>query len=174
MKLLASYTPEPGPEVAYLQQMLALTAHADCRSRAHFEPGHFTASAFVVSPDDRQVLLIHHGKLKRWLQPGGHVDPTDVDLEAAARREVAEETGLVELELLASPFDIDVHVIPARPTEPAHRHFDVRFLYRAATFDAVAGSDAQGVRWVDRGALDQLKTDDSVMRAMRKLERFFA
>lgn len=171
MTHLASYRPEPGTEADYHAQMLALAEHPACRSRAHFAPGHFTASAFVVSPDDAQVLLIHHSKLKRWLQPGGHVDPTDTDLEQAARRELAEETGLVDVELLASPFDLDVHVIPARKQEPEHRHFDVRFLFRARTLDAVAGSDAEAARWVPRGQLDQLKTDDSVRRAMRKLDR---
>lgn len=173
MKLLASYRPDPGREAGFLEAMLGLSAHPESTSRSHFDPGHFTASAFVVSPDDAEVLLIHHAKLQRWLQPGGHVDPTDADLEQAARREVAEETGLVDLELLASPFDLDVHLIPARKLEPEHRHFDVRFLYRSRTRDAVAGSDAEAARWVRRGELDQLKTDDSVRRAMAKLERFF-
>ncbi|MEN8041330.1 MAG: hypothetical protein ABFR95_07475, partial [Actinomycetota bacterium] len=49
--------------------------------RSEFEPGHFTASGFVTSPDGEALLLIHHGKLDRWLQPGGHIDPEDASVD---------------------------------------------------------------------------------------------
>lgn len=151
--------------------MLALAAHDDCRSRSHFVPGHFTASSFVLAPDDA-LLLIYHSKLERWLQPGGHVDPTDIDLEAAARRELREEAGLVDVELLTpAPFDLDVHTIPARKSEPEHAHFDVRFLFRAPSRDIQAGSDALDARWVPLHAVREVESDASVMRAVRKLRR---
>ena len=54
----------------------------------------------------------------------------------AARREVEEEVGLSELEPLepgGSPvFDVDIHPIPARGTDPSHHHFDLRFALRTA------------------------------------------
>ena len=37
-------------------------------------PIHITGSAWVVSPDCEQVLLMHHRKLNQWFQPGGHAD----------------------------------------------------------------------------------------------------
>ena len=140
--------------------------------RNHWQPGHFTASSFVLSPDGQKLLLIFHGKLHRWLQPGGHVDAQDTDLQAAARREVQEETGLGELELLAPcPFDLDVHVIPARKSDPEHWHLDVRFLWRAQQWPIQAGDDAQGCQWVAPEDVDQLESDESVRRAVRKLGR---
>ncbi|HEY7509701.1 MAG TPA: NUDIX hydrolase, partial [Vicinamibacteria bacterium] len=36
---------------------------------------HLTGSAFVIAADGSRVLLLHHRKLRRWLQPGGHADP---------------------------------------------------------------------------------------------------
>ena len=45
--------------------------------------GHFTGSAWLVSADGRRVVLMHHRKLGRWLQPGGHADG-DRDLAAVA------------------------------------------------------------------------------------------
>ena len=45
----------------------------DCFLRCCLE-GHITASSWVLSPDGRRFLLVHHKKLGAWLQPGGHAD----------------------------------------------------------------------------------------------------
>ncbi len=66
----------------------------DVLSSMHFDPGHFTASGFVTDPTNSRMLVIHHRRLDMWLQPGGHVEPTDPTLLAAAVREVLEETGV--------------------------------------------------------------------------------
>jgi len=169
-RLLEGFLPASEAERQHLQAMKELATVPDCWSRDHFQPGHFTASAFILSPDERSLLLIHHSKLDRWLQPGGHIDPGDSDLIAAARREVAEEVGLSMVELLGPvPFDLDVHTIPARRTEPEHQHFDVRFLFRAPTFDFEAGSDALAARWVALEQVQEVESDASVMRAVGKL-----
>ncbi len=147
-----------------------LDVPGDPFSRARFTPGHVTASAFVLSPDGADVLLIHHSKLHRWLQPGGHVDPEDADVVAAARRELAEEVALTDLELVGDGlFDVDVHPIPAHRGDPAHEHFDARVLFRSATRDVSAGSDASAARWVPVAEVPSIESDESVMRAVRKL-----
>ena len=158
--------------------MLALVCDAlDPFDRGHYAPGHVTASAFVVDRARAEVLLILHGKLNRWLQPGGHIDPTDADVLESALREVREETGL---EVLAAHgggelLDVDVHEIPARRDQPAHEHFDVRFVFERGAGEARAGSDAQNVRWVPIAQLlvdggdPELPSDESVRRALRKL-----
>ena len=56
--------------------------------------GHFTASAFVISKDNRRLLMVHHNILKRYLQPGGHIDKNDRNPLDAAKRELFEETGI--------------------------------------------------------------------------------
>lgn len=172
-QMLARYTPSDEEERSHLARMQALCARAeDPFSRTHFAPGHFTASCFILSPDREALLLIYHQKLSRWLQPGGHVEPEDGDVVAAARREAREEVGLAELTLLGEgPFDLDVHPIPARKQDPTHEHFDVRFLFRAPTERFVAASDAQAGRWVTLSEMGQIGTDRSVMRAVEKLRR---
>ena len=169
---LLDHSPVDDLEAQHQLDMMALLRLGGAPlDRDHWQPGHFTASSFVLSPDNSSLLLIFHGKLLRWLQPGGHVDSDDVDLQSAARREVLEETGLDDLELLAPlPFDLDIHVIPARKEQPEHWHLDVRFLWRAPHWSVKAGDDAQACRWVGLDQVDELESDESVRRAVRKMK----
>jgi 8-oxo-dGTP pyrophosphatase MutT (NUDIX family) len=171
--LLRAHAPYDLDEQQHLEQMLGLlTMSGDPFSRGHFEPGHFTASGFVLSPDGEQLLVIHHRKLDRWLQPGGHFEPGDDDLIAATRRELREEVGLEDLPLqVAGIFDLDVHQIPAHRDEPAHRHFDVRLLFRAPRLELRATSEVKAARFVPLTEIDAAQSDRSVMRAVDKLRR---
>lgn len=170
-ELLQAHIPIDAAEAGHRQRMLALLDNReDCSSRNHFAPGHFTASAFVLSHDRSQLLLIFHSKLRRWLQPGGHVDESDLSIEETARREVSEEVGLSDLALArAGIFDLDIHVIPARKTEPAHEHFDVRFAFVADSMTFHAGDDALDARWFPLAAVTEEASDRSVSRAVEKL-----
>lgn len=172
-RALLRHEPACTEEAESRRRMLALlAASATPFARSHFEPGHFTASAFVLSPGGGELLLIHHSKLDRWLQPGGHIDADDASPLAAARRELLEEAG-VAIEVEDAPlFDVDVHPIPANPHkgEPPHKHFDLRFLLRAATNDFIAGSDALDARWVPLPEAATVE-DASVRRAVAKLQR---
>jgi 8-oxo-dGTP pyrophosphatase MutT (NUDIX family) len=158
-------------EARHRDRMLSLLAGTlDPFSRSSFQPGHFTASAFVVSPDAGSLLLIHHKKLGRWLQPGGHVEPDDDDVIAAARRELREEVGLAHVALEhAGLFDLDVHAIPPLGSEPAHEHFDIRMLFRAHTDSVQAGSEVRAARFFPFGEIASVESDESVLRAVRKL-----
>lgn len=162
-------------EAGHRARMLALLeAREAAFRRTHFGPGHFTASAFVLSPDGRSILLILHAKLGRWLQPGGHLEPGDANVEAAARREVFEETGLSDVDLddrWPDLFDLDIHAIPPHPKsgEPGHEHFDLRVLLRARSVDVSIGDGVKDTRWVPLVEVPRVETDESVMRAVRKL-----
>ena len=99
--------------------------------------GHVTAATIVLSEDNKQVFLIHHKALNKWILPGGHYDLGE-DLWQCAERETKEETGIqISLDPWHKrhsmiPFDIDTHAIPANlaKNEGAHYHFDCRFLFR--------------------------------------------
>lgn len=173
LSALEPYRPHDPVEAAHRDRMLALAeVSGDPFHRNHFGPGHFTASAFILSPAGDALLLVHHAKLERWLQPGGHVEPDDVDLLAAARREASEEVGLADLPCeVEGPFDLDVHGIPARGAEPAHEHFDVRFLFRAPHSRHLRSEESHDVRWFPLGELAAAGFDASVLRAVRKLGR---
>lgn len=167
--LIDAFRTDDAAERGHRAAMLSLLDQTDDPfARNSVRHGHFTASAFVVHKG--HLLLIWHRKLLRWLQPGGHVDPEDTDLQAAAVRELAEETGISTARCVRL-LDVDVHPIPANPArgEPAHRHHDVRFLFESDSRDAVAASDAGDVKWVRFADINSGLTDASVVRAVAKL-----
>lgn len=138
-------------------------------SREQFEPGHFTASGFVVTRERDATLLVHHRRLDRWLQPGGHIDPGDRSAEVAARREIVEETAAHLREDPGVLFDLDVHPIPAGKGEPPHEHFDVRFLFVAS--DTMLDADQAEVKEARWFPLEEAAEvgDASVQRVVRRL-----
>ena len=172
LALLEQHRAADDREEGFRRRMRALAAEGESAfARTQFDPGHFTASAFVRSPDRGSILLVLHGKLGRWLQPGGHVDPEDQDVAAAAAREVAEEVGIHGLVPGGGPLDLDIHAIPPLRGDPTHEHFDVRFEFVAPSWEFVAGSDARAARWVQLEQVSETESDASVMRAVEKLRR---
>ena len=110
--------------------------------------GHLTGSAVVIDTATATTLLIHHAKLGRWLQPGGHADG-DGNLGAVALREAEEETGLVGLRLVTPAIDIDIHPIPPRPGEPEHVHLDLRSLVVVGdSLEVAPNHETLGARWL--------------------------
>jgi 8-oxo-dGTP pyrophosphatase MutT (NUDIX family) len=140
--------------------------------------GHLTASALVVSASGDRVLLLHHRKLDRWLQPGGHAEPGETTAETIALREAREETGVEGLVLHPTaprPLDVDVHAIPARHEEPAHQHLDLRFLVLAPDRAAVVlnADESHAVRWFEWAELGALHLDPGLVRALAKARAVF-
>lgn len=150
----------------------------ECCQRTH-RSGHCTGSAFVVSPDFRLALLLYHPFLKRWLQPGGHADG-DGDLLRVAHREAHEETGLA-LEAIEAveiggqsrvPLDLDIHPIPERGEEPAHFHYDLRFLFNASPrLPLTQEKPDQPLRWVELEKIQDLTDEWSVLRLAEKVQQ---
>jgi ADP-ribose pyrophosphatase YjhB (NUDIX family) len=101
--------------------------------RSEFDPGHITASSWVVNPERTHVLLVNHLLFKKLLQLGGHCEEEDDTIFTSALREVAEESGLQAHIAMEHVFDIDMHPIGVRQdkNEPPHMHFDVRFVVEA-------------------------------------------
>ena len=158
--VLAGYVAADDREEADRCAMLRFAAELERPTSRDQARAHFTASALVVDEACERTCLVAHAKLGRLLQPGGHVEPTDISLESAALREAREETRLelVFHPVAPRPFDLDIHPIPERPGEPAHFHLDVRYL--------LVGSDdpCAGAAWFALGEAG----DGSVARLAAK------
>jgi len=178
-KMLQRYLARYPEEAAVVTRICLLVDGApDCFDRT-CRPGHVTGSAWVLSLNRTQCLLVHHRKLDRWLQPGGHADGA-CQIEQVALRELREESGLTQIELLGSPegvvpLDIDVHRIPDRfdasgdVVEEAHEHHDIRFLVLAsADQDLVLSDESHALRWFTHSELVAVTREESVLRMMRK------
>lgn len=144
-------------------------AEPECLLRACV-PGHLTGSAWIVDAARERTLLTHHLKLEKWLQLGGHADG-DGDLLAVALREGREESGLESLRAVSAEiFDVDRHWIPARKTDPAHWHYDIRFMTEANPEEPLvrAVNESKELAWVPVIGVTALNPEESMARMVRK------
>ena len=154
--------------VAHRAQVLGfIRDHPNAAVRECAE-GHLTGSALVLDAHRSRTLLMHHRKLGRWFQPGGHADG-DTNLAAVALKEATEETGIEGLRVHPIAIDIDVHLVEP-PDDAAHLHLDVRFLVLApAGAVEVRNEESTALRWVFESDLADLvpPVDTSTRRLVR-------
>ena len=165
---LQSYQTVFDEERKFISPFLELLHQQDCFERTHL-PGHITGSSFIVNKDKTKTLLVHHAKLNKWVQPGGHADG-DENVLRVALREAEEETGLKKFKYDAKVFDIDIHTIPLRKDFPEHLHYDVRFLIEADENEKIIVSEeSHDVKWIALSELERFTNERSVLRMKEKL-----
>ena len=144
--------------------------------------GHVTASAFVVNSNFTKVLFTY-----QWLQLGGHCDGDHL-IHMSALREAIEESGLLNLKFIdivkfpevyknsdmcaqvPIPFDIDIHEIPERNLEPAHFHYDIRYLFVAdESEDIVISEESLDLKWIP---INEVTLYTSELSTLRQVDKF--
>lgn len=117
------------------------------------ETAHFTASAWVVTPDRSRALMAYHNQYDSWAWLGGHADG-ETDLLAVALREVREESGVQKVRPV-SPEIYSLEILPVTQhikrgkfVSP-HLHLNVTYLLEADAHDALhcKPDENSGVRW---------------------------
>ena len=106
------------------------------------------------------MLLTLHAKARQWFQFGGHCEPGDVTLAAAAAREAAEESGIPDLLLDPVPVQLSEHAVPFCDPRGGVHHLDVRFVAVApADADHAVSDESLDVRWWPADALPDPQPD---------------
>ena len=157
---LRAWTPPTDVQAGLRERYLThLAGHADGLTRGSY-PDHLTASTLVLSPDGERVLLTLHAKARQWFQLGGHCEPGDLTLAAAAAREAAEESGIPDLLLDPVPVQLSEHEVPFCDPRGGVHHLDVRFV-AVAPEDAghVVSDESLDVRWWPADALPDPQPD---------------
>ncbi len=168
-KMYSYFSDDPHEEKMRKKIIRFIKEYDDCFERTLLI-GHITASALIVNKQRTHTLMTHHQKLDKWLQLGGHSDGDPNTLNVAFR-EAEEESGLTTIKPISEDiFDVDVHEIPARKTEPLHYHYDIRFLFEADdTEDLILTNESNDLRWIPLERIEEYTTEESVMRMVRKI-----
>lgn len=159
-----------------LEEFIHKSSNSNLTDWNNFE-GHIVASGFLYAKKEKRFLVLFHKDLRAFLYPGGHIDETDTDPLAAAKREISEETGIEDMKLFShseyslTPLDIDIHEIPYndRLGLPNHRHFDFRYLFTIDSIEQVVpdSSEMGKYRWIN---LDEIKENCNFGAMTNKLE----
>lgn len=140
----------------------------------------YCASAFVINPINKKILLVYHNEFERWVQPGGHIEKNETP-EETALREVWEETG-VKIRLLGERFPREQDFI--RPlgiqknrTISGKIHIDV--IYPAVPINEIdhtdADNDVQKIGWFTRNELERIKVFPDIKITMDYiLKKYFS
>jgi 8-oxo-dGTP pyrophosphatase MutT (NUDIX family) len=157
--VLTAYVPADERQATLRDDYLWLLAERPDATWRECLPAHLTASAVVLDAAGERALLVLHGKAHKWLQMGGHCEPADPSMAAAALREAREESGVGGLRLLGDgPVLLDRHPAPCA----AEWHYDVMYAALApAGADGVVTEETLGIGWFPPDALPE-PTDDAV------------
>lgn len=129
------------------------------------EVAHLTASAWVVSPDRKSVLMAYHNLYNSWAWLGGHADG-ESDLLNVALREAREESGIesvhpVTEEILSiETLCVNGHEKRGRYV-PSHLHLNVTYLLEADSAQAlhVKPDENSEVAWIDMEDIPKKSTE---------------
>lgn len=169
LEKLSIYHPACPDEIDFKERIVNfIQENNECFERS-LAIGHVTASCWLLNKEHSHALMLHHAKLNKWFQLGGHCDGQS-DTLAVALKEAQEESGIMGIEPISTDiFDIDIHLIPDNPKEKAHYHYDIRYLLHVVSNEQlVQNSESKELRWIGKNYSELPTGNPSVVRMFTK------
>ena len=166
---VSHYNPTYDEERVYKEAILSFIRNNSLLAHRTNLTWHITWSAWVINPNYTKALLIHHLKLNKWVQPWWHWEHEDRTLQEISLREAHEEIGVNGFHLVSPEiYDIDVHTIPTKWSEPEHPHYDIRFLLKLDNTD-LSQIDPKELKWAQWVDIDDLLKDPTISQSIRRM-----
>ena len=153
LEQIRAYVPSCEQEEADRRLILRCAAQFGDLFTRENELAHFTASAWVVTPDRKKALMAYHNLYDSWSWLGGHADGEE-DLLAVALREVREESGVQNVRPASEDiFSLEVLTVDGHQKRgkyvSSHLHLNVTYLLVADDTDAltIKPDENSGVKW---------------------------
>lgn len=132
---IKAYRPWNPQEQADREELLRRLESGEELLRRENRSAHLTASAWVVSPDRKQVLMVYHNLYNSWSWLGGHADGEE-DLLSVALREVREESGLETVRPVTEEiYSLEILTVDGHEKRgeylPSHLHLNLTYLLEA-------------------------------------------
>lgn len=140
--------PQEASTIDALEQYLQyLPKNRNCHDK-------LSGSAWIFNTSNGKILLNHHKKLNRWIQPGGHADKQDGEnLQITAEREAREESGLAKLNLFA-PNPIHIAIYLQNNDKNPYYLFDFCYIFSTDETEIKASPrESNQLQWVSNATI---------------------
>ena len=139
------------------------------------EMAHFTASAWIVTPDRSHALMAYHNLYDSWAWLGGHADG-EQELLSVALREAREESGVAHVR----PVSEEIYSLEILPVTQhvkrgkfvcAHLHLNATYLLEADDQAPIRckPDENSAVRWLDVSEVLAAVSEPAMLPVYRKL-----
>ena len=136
---------------------------------------HFTISTYLLNESLTKTLFLMHPKFYKWLPPGGHIEANETP-EEAARREIAEETGVLNIEFISNKLNseftdsrtemlLNPHFIMSQQIETDHYHLDMIFFAKILEKDYIS-PEKHNLRWF---SIEDVENEKEIFDNVKKL-----
>lgn len=137
----------------------------------------FCASAYIINPMNKKILLVKHKDYDRWTQPGGHIEQGEIPEETAVR-EAYEETG-IKIKILGEHFPREedyIRPLGIQRNRSANETF-IDIIYPAVPIrdmEPKINEESSSIRWFSREELDNIHVFEDIKITMDYiLENYF-
>ena len=136
---------------------------------------HFTTSTYLMNESMTKTLFMFHPKFSKWLPPGGHMEQNETP-EEAARREIAEETGVLDVNFISKKENngftdsrtemlLKPHFIMSQLIEQDHYHLDMIFFAKVQEKEYIS-PEKHNLKWF---SVDDVKNEKEIFNNVKKL-----